>query len=514
MLDGTPVGRIYARQRLATLAREDSVLAQQQQLLSLVGKAAHTRFGREHGFDTIRTVDEFQRRVPLRRYEAMWERYWKPPFPDLVDCSWPGKIPYFALSSGTTSGTTKYIPCSQEMVRSNRRAALDVVVHHLANRPQSRVLGGVNFMLGGSTDLTRLAEGVEAGDLSGIAAASAPSWARGRMFPPRDLALIADWERKIDLLSDRILGLDVRTIAGTPSWLLVFFDRLFERNPDRARNFGAFFPELELVIHGGVNFLPYRPRFDALMEGTHAETREVYAASEGFIAAADRGPGKGMRLVADNGLFYEFVPVSELEAPSPTRHWLATAELGVDYAIAVSSCAGVWSYVLGDTVRFVDLKPPRVLITGRTTYSLSSFGEHLTGHEIEEAVSAAATAIGREVAEFSVGSVFPDGSRARGNHLFIVEFRGPGFHATEVLRFLQILDDTLSQRNDDYRAHRSGGVGLGPPEILVAGPGTFRAWMKSRGQLGGQHKVPRIIVNAGLFDSLRQFAAAYNEAGR
>jgi hypothetical protein len=513
MLDGTPLGRIYAGRRLVKLAREDSVAVQHQQLLSLIGKAAHTRFGREHGFESIRTVDEFQRRVPLRRYEAMWEQYWKPSFPELIDCSWPGKIPYFALSSGTTSGTTKYIPCSREMIRSNRRAALDAVVHHLANRPQSRILGGVNFMLGGSTDLTPLADGVEAGDLSGIAAASAPSWARGRIFPSRDLALIADWERKIDLLSDKIIGLDVRTVAGTPSWLLVFFDHLFERRPDRPRNLGAFFPELELVIHGGVNFLPYRPRFEVLLEGTHAETREVYAASEGFIAAADRGAGEGMRIQADNGLFHEFVPVSELDGPSPTRHWLATAELGVNYAIVLSSCAGVWSYVLGDTVMFVDLKPPRVLITGRTSYSLSSFGEHLTGHEIEEAVATAATAVGREVAEFSVGSVFPDDSHARGNHLFIVEFRGPEPDAMDVIRFLQIVDDTLSQRNDDYRAHRSGGVGLAPPQMLVARAGTFQSWMKSRGQLGGQHKVPRIITNPELFGSLRGFLAAYREAG-
>src|SRR5258706_1853452 len=181
MLDATPLGRLYASRRSGALAREDSVLVQQQQLLTLIGKAADTRFGRDHGFGAIKTVDDFQRRTPLRKYETMWGEYWKPTFPQLIDCSWPGKIPYFALSSGTTSGTTKYIPCSREMIRANRRAALNVLVHHLANRPQSRVLGGANFMLGGSTDLNRLADGVFAGDLSGIAAASAPSLARRRI---------------------------------------------------------------------------------------------------------------------------------------------------------------------------------------------------------------------------------------------------------------------------------------------------------------------------------------------
>ncbi len=398
------------------------------------------------------------------------------------------------------------------MIRANRRAALNVLVHHLANRPQSRVLGGANFMLGGSTDLNRLADGVFAGDLSGIAAASAPSWARRRIFPPRELALIADWEKKVDVLSEKILSLDVRTIAGTPSWLLVFFEHLFARRPDRPPRLGAFFPGLELVIHGGVNFLPYRPRFDALLEGTHAETREAYAASEGFIAVADRGAGEGMRLIADNGLFYEFVPVGELDAASPTRHWLATAEPGIEYAIVLSSCAGVWSYVLGDTVTFAELKPPRILVTGRTSYSLSSFGEHLTGNEIEEAVSTAATAIGKEIVEFSVGTIFPDGTQSRGHHLFIIEFRGAPPNEAEVQRFIQTVDDTLSQRNDDYRAHRSGGVGLDPPEMILAPPGMFQAWMKSRGQLGGQHKVPRIITNAELLESLCRFSAASLEA--
>jgi hypothetical protein len=512
MLDGTPLGRLYASRRLGALAREDAVLVQQRQLSTLIKRAADTRFGREHGFGGIQTVDEFQRRVPLRKYEAMWNEYWKPSFPTLVDCSWPGKLPYFALSSGTTSGTTKYIPCSREMIRANGRAALDILVHHLANSPESRVLGGASFVLGGSTDLSRLAGGVQAGDLSGIAAASAPSWARGRIFPPRELALIADWENKVDVLSERILGLDVRTIAGTPSWLLVFFDHLFARRQELPGRLGAFFPNLELVIHGGVNFLPYRPRFDALLEGTRAETREVYAASEGFIAAADRGPGEGMRLLADNGLFYEFVPVNELDAPKPTRHWLATAEAGVDYAIVLSSCAGLWSYVVGDTVKFVELKPPRILITGRTSYTLSSFGEHLTGTEIEGAVSTAAAGIGEEVADFSVGSIFPDETRSRGNHLFVVEFRGSPPDAANIGRFLQTLDGTLSRLNDDYRAHRSPGVGLNPPETIVAPPGMFQAWMKSRGQLGGQHKVPRIIANAELFESLRRFAAAYRES--
>jgi hypothetical protein len=504
VIDGTPFLKLHARRRGAALHRQDAPAEQERQLIRLVRHARDTRFGRDHAFARIKTIAEFQARVPLRRYEDMWRDYWQQAFPRLVDCTWPGTIPYFALSSGTTSGTTKYIPCSREMNRANDRAGLDVLAHHTANRPDSRVLGGKSFMLGGSTDLSELAPGIHAGDLSGIAAARLPFWARPYVYPPRELALIADWEKKIEVLSRGILYQDVRIIAGTPSWLLIFFQRLFALKPERQRRLADFFPHLELIIHGGVNFAPYRPQFDALLAGSHAETREVYAASEGFIASADRGPGEGLRLIADNGLFYEFVPLAELATANPMRHWVANIEPGLDYAIVVTSCAGLWGYVMGDTVKFVEQKPPRLLVTGRTSYTLSSFGEHLTGGEIEDAVSAASSAISAQIADFAVGAIYPDHNTS-GGHLFLVEFSSPSPTPTDAGRFEQILDDVLSRRNDDYRAHRSGGVGLDPPQLRALPRGTFEAWMKSRGQLGGQHKVPRVIANPDLFAALRDF---------
>jgi hypothetical protein len=505
MIDGTPLLKFYARRRSAALEREDAAARQQQQLARLVGLAVGTRFGRDHRFSEIKTVADYQARVPLRRYEEMWRDYWQPDFPRLVDCTWPGAIPYFALSSGTTSGTTKYIPCSHAMNRANDRAALDVLVHHFRNRPNSHVLGGKSFMLGGSTKLTELAPGVLAGDLSGIAAARVPLWARAYFYPPRNLALIADWEAKIEALSHGILDQDIRVIAGTPSWLLIFFERLFALKPEREPRLRAFFPRLELILHGGVNFAPYRTQFEALIAGSHAEMREVYPASEGFVAAADRGPGEGLRLIADNGLFYEFVPLAELGAKNPRRHWAANLETGVDYAVVVTSCAGLWSYVMGDTVRFLDRRPARLLVTGRTSYYLSSFGEHLTGDEIEDAVSSASAAIGAQIADFSVGAVFPDSARRRGGHLYIVEFATAPPPPADAQRFLQTIDEVLSRRNDDYRVHRSGGFGLEAPELLAVKRGTFEAWMKSRGQLGGQHKVPRVIADQKLFDGLQAF---------
>ncbi len=430
MIDATPLLRLYARARLSALARLDPVEAQRRQLLRLVRMAQATRFGRDHGFAAIRSVEDFQRQVPLRRYEDFWKTYWQGEYPRLEDCTWPGVIPFFAVSSGTTTGVTKNIPCTVAMNRANRRSALDILVHHVRARPRSRILAGRNFMLGGSVNLREAAPGIFSGDLSGIAGRDVPAWARPRYFPPRSLEAIEDWEEKIARLAPASLAADIRSISGTPSWLLLFFERLMQAAGVKDQRLCSAYPDLEMIIHGGVDFAPYRRRFEALLEGGHAETREVFSASEGFIAVADRGPGDGLRLAVDTGLFHEFVPVDALADPSPPRHWLGNAETGRDYALAVSTCAGLWAYILGDTVRLVALDPPRLVVTGRTAYGLSAFGEHLIGEQIEDAVATAASAIGRDVTDFTVGPLVPDGRSGRsgeggaGGHLFIVEFAG------------------------------------------------------------------------------------------
>lgn len=506
MLDATPLLRLYARRRLRTLAAQAPVATQRRQLLGLVRRAANTRFGRDHGFAGIRSVEAFQAQVPLRRYEDLWRAYWQPAFPRVRNATWPGTIPFFAVTSGTTTGVTKYIPVTRPMVAGNRQGGTDLLVFHLASQPGSRVLGGYNFMLGGSAALEQSAPGVWTGDLSGIVARTMPWWARMRYFPPRRLETMADWEEKIAAFAERAAHLDLRTIGGVPSWMLIFFDALARLRPDRGKALAAHFPNLELLVHGGVSFAPYRALFAELLSGSRAETREVYAASEGFLAVADRGDGEGMRLMLDTGLFFEFVPVEELDAARPTRHWAATIETGVNYAIVLSTCAGVWASVVGDTVRFVDTRPPRLLVSGRTSYTLSAFGEHLIGEEIETAVSDAAAAIGAQVTDFSVGPVYPAAGGDLGGHLYVVEFADGAPGAAALDRFAAAVDERLSALNDDYRAHRSGGYGMKAPHIHAVPPGTFAAWMKRRGQLGGQHKVPRIINDDALFANLRRFA--------
>lgn len=506
MYDATWVLRAYANRRLRQLGRMNPEEAQQRVLLSLVRRARGTRFADQHEFEAIQSLADFRERVPVRSYEAFWDTYWRDPFPRLENCTWRGTIPYFALSSGTTRGSTKFIPVSREINRANTRAVSDLLVHHVANRPDSRVLAGRCFMLGGSTGLTRHARGVYSGDLSGIAAAVRPAWAGLRYFPPRRLEGIADWEVKVERLARRSLQEDIRAIGGTPSWLLIYFDRLLEIAGATDGRVADVYPDLEFLVHGGVAWAPYRDRFQALLEGSRAETREVYPASEGFFGVADGDDGAGLRLLLDNEIFYEFVPVSELDAGGQECRWIGDVETGVNYALVVSTAAGLWRYLVGDTVTFVSRDPPRVLVTGRTSYTLSAFGEHVIGAELETAVSESAKAIGATVNDFAVGSLFSERSGDRGGHLYIVEFADSDVGAAQIERFAASVDSVLLRLNEDYAAHRADGWGLEPPRVAVLAPGGFAAWMKDRGKLGGQNKVPRVINDPELFATLRKLA--------
>ena len=360
-------------------------------------------------------------------------------------------------------------------------------------------------MLGGSTDLTEPSPGIFFGDLSGIAVKTLPWWLKSRYFPQADLALLKNWEEKIDTLSRLSLSEDIRMISGVPAWLLIFFDKLMSLKPESGGKLAKIYENLEMVVHGGVNFAPYLDRFKDILAAGSAELREVYPASEGFIAIADRGYGDGLRMNLDHGIFYEFVPLEELDSPSPTRHWIGNVQTDVNYALIMTTCAGLWSYIIGDTVRFVDTATPRVLVTGRTSYYLSAFGEHLIAEEVEDGVVTAAKSINAEISDFTVGPVFPERSGELGGHVYVVEFAAQPPPPTLIPTFIETLDRTLCKRNEDYESHRSGGFGLKAPEIVVAAPGSFAGWMKKRGKLGGQNKVPRIITNRDMLADLLDF---------
>ena len=497
MFDPSPMLSLWSAWRQKALARQDAVTVQRTVLAGLVRRAAGTAFGLAHNFSSIRSIGDYQHRVPLMNYDKFQERWWGPAFPHLNGITWPGPIRYFANTSGTTQATTKRIPLSYEMLRSNRQAALDVLAFHFAQRPASRVLGGKSIFFAGTTVLEQLAPGIQAGDLSAIAAIERPIWARGRVLPPDSISHITDWQVKMEALAPLALASDVRSISGTTSWMLLFFDTVAALRPHGAR-LRDLFPALELVVHGGVAFAPYRDRFAYWLEGSNALIREVYPASEGFIAAADRGEGEGLRLMLDHGLFFEFVRPAEIGSATPERRWIADAVLGEEYALVLTSDAGLWSYVVGDTVKLIDRNPPRLLITGRTAWSLSVAGEHLVGAELDTAMSEAARAVGRNVVDYSAAPVQPDDRDARAGHLFAVELDGPADAKT----FANALDAALKRLNDDYAAHRTAGFGLRDPDVRLLAPGRFARWMAERGKLGAQNKVPRVVTTPDTLAAL------------
>ncbi len=488
---------LYARRRTHQLASTDPVLAQRRVLRKLLRAAQYTKFGRDHQFSAIRSVADFQRQVPLRTYEALWRDYLEAAYPRFDSTTWPGLTPYLALTSGTTQGATKYIPVSRAMVASNRKAAKTMVAYHLAARPDSKLFRGKIFFLGGSTNLEQPSPGVRQGDLSGIAAEEAGEWLRPFTFPPLDLALESDWDRKLTLLAERSVNEPITLIGGVPSWLLALFGRLLDLTG--TKTMAEVWPMLEVVVHGGVKFDPYRRSFDEILGDPRIRLQETYPCSEGFIAFGDPETGH-LRMVVDHGLFYEFIPVDEIDNDRPTRLWLGNVEVGVNYAIVVSTCAGMWGHIVGDTVRFESLNPPLLTFTGRTKYTLSAFGEHLINEEVEGAIASAANLTGASVREWHVGPVFLG---PLGHHHYLIEFsRTPG----DLAAFRRELDADLSRRNADYQAHRAEGVGLPLPALTVVRPGGFDGWMRSKGKLGGQHKVPRMdntgTLTAGIAASL------------
>lgn len=506
-LSDVVMGR-YAAYRTAQLDRGSPAWQQQQTLLRLVRHARRTRFGIDHDFAGIRTVADYQRRVPLRTYESFWADYWRAPFPYLANVTWPGRIPYFALSSGTSSGTTKYIPLSRQMLASNQQAALTTLSLFLAAHPGTPLFTGRLFFLGGSTDLRNLsingaasASSILAGDLSGITVREASPLLRPFTFPPEKLAFINDWDEKMRRLVETAVSQPITMLSGVPSWLLVLFDRLKQHTG--RESIADIWPQLRLVIHGGTKFEPYRSLFRTLLGTDAVQFLETYPASEGFIAAEDPRY-RLLRLIPNHGIFFELVPIEDLDSPHPCRHTVGNLETGVQYAIVLTTCAGLWSYILGDTICFESRDPPLLRFTGRTRYFLSAFGEHLISEEIESAIAAAAQATGTAIVDFHVGPLFPVTPNCPGRHRWFIEFVEP--IAPDVLRrFTHELDAVLSRLNEDYRAHRAGEVAMLSPQVFPVRRGGFADWMRSRGRLGGQNKVPRMDNSGQITDQLARF---------
>ena len=490
MIDMSSVLRWYANRRIGQIRSMRPSESQRSTLLKLLRWSAGTEFGRAHGFQYLRTVSDFQKAVPVSTYEDYWRDWWRSPFPTHRNITSPGLTTLFAESSGTATGITKFLPVTRKLLASNRRAALDMLVFHTIHRPDSRLLSGKVFLMGATTDLTELAPSVSSGKMSGISVKSRRPWMSPFAWPSDEITGLRNWTERMDRVIEQCFHEPITVWGGLPNWMIVLLERMHAIG-----NGQQPFTHLQLLIHSGMAWDIYDTRFKDFLDETGAARLEIYTASEGFLATEDAGPGNGMLLNLSGDIFYEFIPVSELGSSHPTRHWIKDMEVGQDYAIVLTTCAGLFAYLLEDTVRFIDRSPPRLYVTGRTSQTLSVFGEHLSGEEIDRAVRAAATEQSVTIDEYAVGPILRDGYLGRGFHLFLIETADQPNSA----RMSECIDATLSLLNQDYRIHRHDKFGLLSPEVRLVRRGAFTDWMTHRGIAGDQYKTPRVVTDHTAF---------------
>lgn len=469
----------------------------------LLGRGARTLAGERLDFRGIRSYEDFATRVPVVGYEEI-----RPDVERMLrgekDILWPGLVRNFAQSSGTSGGKSKFIPITAEGLRANHYAGTRyAVAFYLGLYPESRLFGGKSFILGGSfaNELGALPRGIRVGDLSATLIREIPAAAEFFRVPGRETALMADWSAKLPALAEAAIGQDITSISGVPSWFLAVLRAILERAG--ARTIHEVWPNLEVFFHGGIAFGPYREQYRAITDPAKMRYLETYNASEGFFAAADSLEAPGMRLLADSGVFYEFLPADHNPGPGADPFPRAVpawkVHPGEVYSLAITSCNGLWRYAIGDTVRVESVDPLRISIAGRTKCFINAFGEELMVHNADAAISAAAAETGAEVADYTAAPVYAEGGR-RGHHQWLIEWSRPPEKDTEA--FAAVLDRHLQALNSDYQAKRGGGYFLDGPEIVGLPRGTFDRWLAATGRLGGQRKVPRLANDRHIADAI------------
>lgn len=487
---------------LLTVKREakkaaQGVALQQRVFERLIRHGAATRFGRDHGLRDGMSHAEFCAAVPVRDYEKL-----KPWVDRAVagerDVLWPGEPLYFCKTSGTTSGA-KFIPITRDSMPNHINSARNALLHFIAHSGRPQFLDGKMIFLQGSPELAKTPGGTPMGRLSGIVAHHVPAYLQRNRLPSYEANCIEPWEAKIDAIVEETKNEDMRLISGIPSWVQNYFERLLEVTG--ADNVRQVFPNLELFVYGGVAFEPYRERFKALIGGD-VPTVELFPASEGFFAYQDEPASKGLRLNVDEGIFFEFIPAEAYFDERPKRLTLAEVEVGVQYALVVTTNAGLWAYDVGDTVKFTSVDPYRLVVTGRIKHFTSAFGEHIIAEEVEGAMRDAMDANGGAVAEFHVA---PQVNPREGlpYHEWFIEFSAV---PTDLTAFAESVNDGVVKRNPYYKDLITGGI-LRRAEITSVSRGTFNGAMASLGKLGGQNKPPRLANG-------RDFAAALEKANQ
>jgi hypothetical protein len=479
------------------------VAAQREVLQDLVTSAQYTEFGRRHRFSELFSVKAFKQAVPIQEYDDVrpWVERIMQGEQQLL---WNTPIHWFAKSSGTTSDRSKFIPVSEESLQETHfKAAKDVLTLYYHFHPDSDLLTGKGLIIGGSHTIHHLNEETHFGDLSAVLLQNTPFYGQWIRTPELSIALMDEWESKIEQLALNTIHEDVTSISGVPTWTLVLFRRILEITGRTCIK--EVWPNLELYMHGGVSFVPYREQFARLI-GADIHYLEMYNASEGFFAAQDRPGEDGMLLFTDHGIFMEFMPVEEYGKPEPRTVGLDKVELGRNYAPVISTNGGLWRYLLGDTIRFTTLNPFRIRVSGRLKHFINAFGEELIVDNTDGALAAACSRTGAVVSDYTAAPIYFS-DQGNGGHEWIVEFETPPPSLDD---FAAALDAALKERNSDYEAKRHRDIALRPPLVHAAPPGLFNRWLKSKGRLGGQHKVPRLSNDRRYVEELLQLLQPAN----
>jgi hypothetical protein len=479
--------------------KENPVEVQMNIFKELLAKGKNTEWGRKHHFFLVNNYDAYRETIPYVTYEDILP-YIERQMQGEEDVLWPGQIKWFAKSSGTTSSRSKFIPISEESLENcHFECGKAMLAIYIDTNDDAELFNGKSLMMGGSHQVSELNQNSFQGDLSAIIMQNMPTWAQIYRTPSMDVALMQNWDEKIERMAKSAMLEDVTNIAGVPSWTLVLMKRILELT--KKETIGEVWPNLELYMHGGVSFIPYREQFKKIIGLPNMRFQEIYNASEGFFAIQDTENEGEMLLMLDYGIFYEFVPVEELETENPKFYHIGEVEKDKIYAICITTNGGLWRYMPGDTIRFTNLKPYRIKIAGRTKHYINAFGEELIIENAENALTEACLQTNASIKEYTAGPVFMDGGNS-GAHEWLIEFEKD---PDDMEIFGKVLDETLKKLNSDYDAKRFNNYILKKPLIKVLPQETFYKWLKSKDKLGGQNKVPRLANDRKFLDELTQY---------
>ncbi len=471
------------------------ISAQREVLQDLVTSAQFTEFGRQYDFNKLFTTKSFKQAIPIQDYSDL-KPYVERIMAGEQNLIWNTPINWFAKSSGTTSDKSKFIPVTQESLEDcHFKAAKDVLALYYMYNPESDLLTGKGLVVGGSHTINSLHEEAHYGDLSAVLMQNTPFWGNWIRTPDLRIALMDEWEGKIEMLAQNTMHEDVTSVSGVPTWTLVLFQRILEITGKK--NMKEVWPSLELYFHGGVSFHPYKEQFKKLV-GEDIHYLEMYNASEGFFAAQDLPGSEGMLLFLDHGIFYELMPIEEYGKDEPKTIGLKDVELGQHYAPVISTNGGLWRYLVGDTIQFTSLTPYRIKVSGRLKLYINAFGEELIIDNADRAMSIACKETGSVLTDYTAGPVYFS-NEGNGAHEWLIEFET---EPNDLELFSKVLDVELKKLNSDYEAKRYKDIALRPPLVKALSKGHFNHWLKQKNKLGGQHKVPRLSNDRTIIEEV------------